>query len=195
MGESRQVPFPTAQQVNLPACSPHCPFNAERQSGKLWIPILKSLVWPDSKSNPSLQLKRQTLHTTRPSEQKMFKFKLKKNWSNIINYLSQWSKTEKWAPGQMGTKTNGQWTNGYQDKWAPDKWEPGQISIRKNLHLKSFDSTVLHFPVCLWLLDKLHIQPHIYHIKSQACLNDLSLSSVCLHRNTKKRKDGKFARR
>ena len=35
MGESRQVPFPTAQQVNLPACSPHCPFNAKRQAGKL----------------------------------------------------------------------------------------------------------------------------------------------------------------
>ena len=30
--ESRQVPFPTAQPVNLPACSPHCPFNAERQA-------------------------------------------------------------------------------------------------------------------------------------------------------------------
>ena len=27
------MPFPTAQQVNLPACSPHCPFNAERQAG------------------------------------------------------------------------------------------------------------------------------------------------------------------
>ena len=25
------MPLPTAQQVNLPACSPHCPFNAERQ--------------------------------------------------------------------------------------------------------------------------------------------------------------------
>ena len=44
MGESWLVPFPTAQQVNLPASSPHCPFNAERQAGKLWIPILKSLV-------------------------------------------------------------------------------------------------------------------------------------------------------
>ena len=32
--EFRQVPFPTAQ-VNLPACSSHCPFNAERQAGKL----------------------------------------------------------------------------------------------------------------------------------------------------------------
>ena len=31
-------------QVNLPACSPHCFFNAERQAGKLCIPILKSLV-------------------------------------------------------------------------------------------------------------------------------------------------------
>ena len=35
MGKSRKVSFPTAQQVNLPACSPHCPFNAERQAGKL----------------------------------------------------------------------------------------------------------------------------------------------------------------
>ena len=35
MGESHQVPFPTAQHVNLPACSSHCPFNAERQAGKL----------------------------------------------------------------------------------------------------------------------------------------------------------------
>ena len=35
MGESRQVPFPTAQHVNLPTCSSHCPFNAERQAGKL----------------------------------------------------------------------------------------------------------------------------------------------------------------
>ena len=43
MGESRSVPFPTAHYVNLPACSPHCPFNAERQAaGKQWIPILKS---------------------------------------------------------------------------------------------------------------------------------------------------------
>ena len=27
------MPFPTAQQVNLPACSPHCPAKAERQAG------------------------------------------------------------------------------------------------------------------------------------------------------------------
>ena len=26
----------------------HCPFNAERREGKLWIPILKSLVWSGS---------------------------------------------------------------------------------------------------------------------------------------------------
>ena len=26
--------FPKAQQVNLLACAPHCPFNAERQAGK-----------------------------------------------------------------------------------------------------------------------------------------------------------------
>ena len=29
------MPFPMAQQVNLPACSPHCFFNAERQAEKL----------------------------------------------------------------------------------------------------------------------------------------------------------------
>ena len=34
-GDIPQVSFPTAQQVNLPVCSPHCPFNAERQAGKL----------------------------------------------------------------------------------------------------------------------------------------------------------------
>ena len=34
MRESRQVLFPTTQQMNLPACSPHFPFNAERQAGK-----------------------------------------------------------------------------------------------------------------------------------------------------------------
>ena len=27
--------FATAQLVNLPACSSHCPFNADRQAGKL----------------------------------------------------------------------------------------------------------------------------------------------------------------
>ena len=35
MGDSRFAPFPTEQQANLPACSPHCPFNAQRQAGKL----------------------------------------------------------------------------------------------------------------------------------------------------------------
>ena len=33
MEESRKVPFPTAPLVNLPACSSHCPFDAERQAG------------------------------------------------------------------------------------------------------------------------------------------------------------------
>ena len=33
MGESRLVPFPMAQQVNLPACSPHSSVNAERRAG------------------------------------------------------------------------------------------------------------------------------------------------------------------
>ena len=35
MGESRKVPFPAAQQVNLPDCFPHGPFNAEPEAGKL----------------------------------------------------------------------------------------------------------------------------------------------------------------
>ena len=34
----------TAQQVNLPACSPHCPFNAERRAG---LSIPKSLIFYD----------------------------------------------------------------------------------------------------------------------------------------------------
>ena len=34
-GESREVPLPTAQQVNLPACSSHYPCNAKRQ---VWKP-------------------------------------------------------------------------------------------------------------------------------------------------------------
>ena len=35
--EFRQVPFPTAQQVNLLTCSPHCPSDGKRQVGKLWM--------------------------------------------------------------------------------------------------------------------------------------------------------------
>ena len=37
MRKSRQVPFQTAQEVNLRACSPHCPFNAQDQAEKLWM--------------------------------------------------------------------------------------------------------------------------------------------------------------
>ena len=62
MGKSRSSLFPMAQQVNLSACSLRCPFNADRRAGKLWIAILKSLVWPSSESSPSLLLQRQTLH-------------------------------------------------------------------------------------------------------------------------------------
>ena len=35
MGEFRKVPFPAAPQANLPACFSHCPFDAEREAGKL----------------------------------------------------------------------------------------------------------------------------------------------------------------
>ena len=40
MGNPVKCLFPAAQQVNLPACSPHCPSDAQRQAGKLGIPIL-----------------------------------------------------------------------------------------------------------------------------------------------------------
>ena len=43
-GNPAKASFPTAQPVNLPACSLHCSFNAERQAEKLRIPISKSLV-------------------------------------------------------------------------------------------------------------------------------------------------------
>ena len=61
-GESRKVSFRTTQQVNLPACFPHCPYNAERQARKMSIAILKSLVWSDSESNPSLEFPRQMFY-------------------------------------------------------------------------------------------------------------------------------------
>ena len=43
-----------SQRHNKYTCrlSPNCPLNAERQAGKLWISILKSLVWLDWESNP-----------------------------------------------------------------------------------------------------------------------------------------------
>ena len=33
------MPFPTAPHVNLPACSSHCPFDAERQAGNCEYPF------------------------------------------------------------------------------------------------------------------------------------------------------------
>ena len=56
--------FPAAEKVDLLAYSPYCIFNVERQAGKLWIPILKSLVRPDSESNALLM----DAFTTRPSD-------------------------------------------------------------------------------------------------------------------------------
>ena len=48
MEESRQIPFPTTQQVNLLACSAHCTFDVERQAGKLQISIFRSSVLPNT---------------------------------------------------------------------------------------------------------------------------------------------------
>ena len=61
------MPFPITQQVNLPTCSHYCPFNAERQAGKLWKPILKSLLRLEIKPKSTAPARR-TLYTTRPSE-------------------------------------------------------------------------------------------------------------------------------
>ena len=71
LGKSREVPCPTAHQVNLPACFLHCLFNTERQAGKLRIPILKSLVinFKDPTRNQTqVYSSRRCALTTRPSE-------------------------------------------------------------------------------------------------------------------------------
>ena len=68
MGESRLVPFPTVQQVNLPTCSPHYSFNAERQAKKVVNSNFKVIgltqlgIKPKSISSEADPL------TTRPSE-------------------------------------------------------------------------------------------------------------------------------
>ena len=51
MEESRQLPLPTALQANFPPCSPHCLFNAERQTEKIGTSHLNSLAWSESESN------------------------------------------------------------------------------------------------------------------------------------------------
>ena len=60
--------------------------------------FLKSLVWPDSESNPSLQLKRQTLHTTRH-------FGAKRHLGPMSigtnKHLEKWGVWSKWANKQM----------------------------------------------------------------------------------------------
>ena len=52
-------------QVNLPACSPHRPFNSERQTGKLCIPIFKSSFDPTKHRNLSLPFQKLTFHLLR----------------------------------------------------------------------------------------------------------------------------------
>jgi len=50
--------------------SPHYLTNTERQAEKLWIPIFKSLVWPDRELNPIYQGGR--LYSIRPGECNLF---------------------------------------------------------------------------------------------------------------------------
>ena len=64
---SLQVKLPPVTCLELKVKSPHYPVNAERQAGKLWIPILKSLVWPDQESNLYLPAFEADALTTRPS--------------------------------------------------------------------------------------------------------------------------------
>ena len=44
MGESCQVPFPTAQQVNLPACSSHCPYMRDQPGSRPGMPLGPTLA-------------------------------------------------------------------------------------------------------------------------------------------------------
>ena len=62
------MPFPTALQVNLPACSPHCPLNAERQAGKLRVPIFKVIGLTRLGIKPTSTAPEVDAFTTRPSE-------------------------------------------------------------------------------------------------------------------------------
>ena len=48
------MPCSRTQQANFSACSPKLPLNAERQSGKLWIPFLKSFLMARQGNKPQV---------------------------------------------------------------------------------------------------------------------------------------------
>ena len=62
------MPFPTAQQVNLPACSLHCPINAERQAGKIVNSNFKVIGLIRLGIKPEFADPEVDAFTTRPSE-------------------------------------------------------------------------------------------------------------------------------
>ena len=62
------MPFLTAQQVNLPACSSHCPFNAERQARKLVNTNFKVIGLTRLGIKPKSTAPEVDALTTRPSE-------------------------------------------------------------------------------------------------------------------------------
>ena len=107
------MPLPTAQQLNLPACSPHCPFIAESQASKLWIPILKLLVWPDSESSikpESTAAPEVDALTTRPSElwNKATSAETKRKWKTLQEKI--WSKS-RWSWPYFIITIQKLWTN------------------------------------------------------------------------------------
>ena len=60
--------FPTAQQVNLPACSSHCSFNAERQAGEAVNTNFKVIGLTRLGIKPKSIAPEANALTTRPSE-------------------------------------------------------------------------------------------------------------------------------
>ena len=62
------MPFPAAQQGDLPACSPHCPFNAEREAGKLQNTNFKVIGLTQLEIKSKFTASEADALTTRPSE-------------------------------------------------------------------------------------------------------------------------------
>ena len=62
------MPFPTAQHVNLPACSPHCPADDERQSRATVNTNFKVIGLTRLGIKPQSTASETDALTTRPSE-------------------------------------------------------------------------------------------------------------------------------
>ena len=76
------MPFPTAQLVNLPACSPHCPYNAERQAKKAMNTNFKVIDLNRLGIKPESAAPEADAFTPRPSE---LYFKQRSNFLQMQN--------------------------------------------------------------------------------------------------------------